>query len=148
MKNALALLACALTVLLSLPSAAQVRFIPPPEPYPFSTAVAVDGILYVSGEVGTGPDGKLVEGFEAQARQTMDNIARTLKAERLTMDDVFKCTVYLTDMSRWADFNKIYVPYFKPGRLPARSAVGANGLALGALMEVECWARLPKTASK
>jgi 2-iminobutanoate/2-iminopropanoate deaminase len=148
MKKAFALAACAVTVLLSLPSAAQVRFIPTPEPAPFSLAVAVDGILYVSGEVGTGPDGKLVPGFEAQARQTMDNIARTLEAERLTMDDVFKCTVYLADMSRWADFNVIYVPYFKPGRLPARSAVGASGLAMGAFMEVECWARIPKTAGK
>ena len=149
MKKLLALSACAVTILLALPGVAQVRFIPPPEPYPFSTAVAVDGILYISGEIGTGPDGKLVEGFEAQARQTMDNIATTLKAQQLTMDDVFKCTVYLAHIDRWADFNKIYVPYFKAGRLPARSAVGANGLAEGALMEVECWARIPKApASK
>ena len=147
MKRMLALSACVATILFSLPSVAQVRFIQPPEPYPFSTAVAVDGILYISGEVGTGPDGKLVQGFEAQARQTMNNIGATLKAEKLTMDDVFKCTVYLADMARWADFNKIYVPYFKAGRLPARSAVGASGLALGALMEVECWARIPKAAA-
>ena len=46
----------------------------------------------------------------------------------------------LADMSKWGDFNKIYVTYFKPERLPARSALGANGLALGAQVELECWA--------
>jgi 2-iminobutanoate/2-iminopropanoate deaminase len=43
-------------------------------------------------------------------------------------------------MSKWRDFNKVYVTYFKPERLPARSALGANGLALGAQIELECWA--------
>ena len=116
---------------------------PPPKSYPFSTAVAAGGILWISGEVGTGADGKLVEGFEPQVRQTLDNITATLKTQGLTMDDVFKCTVYLADMKRWEDFNRIYVRYFKKGRLPARSAVGANGLAGGALTEVECLAKLP-----
>jgi 2-iminobutanoate/2-iminopropanoate deaminase len=53
---------------------------------------------------------------------------------------VFKCTVMLADMTKWPDFNKVYVSYFDPDRLPARSAFGASGLALGAQVEVECWA--------
>ena len=49
----------------------------------------------------------------------------------------------IADMGKWADFNKVYVTYFKPGRLPARSAFGANGLALGGEIEVECMAYAP-----
>lgn len=122
--------------------AAPARHVPAAEGFPFSKAVAVDGVLYLSGEIGTGPDGKLVQGFDAQVRQTMDNIVVTLAREGLTTDDVFKCTVYLADMSQWGAFNRIYVSYFKPGRLPARSALGVNGLAMGAVTEVECWATL------
>ncbi|KAJ8137144.1 hypothetical protein OY671_009643, partial [Metschnikowia pulcherrima] len=110
------------------------------EGFPFSKAVEVDGVSYLSGEIGTGPDGKSVQGFDAQVRQTMDNIVATLAREGLTTDDVFKCTVYLADMSQWSAFNRIYSSYFKPGRLPARSALGVNGLAMGAVTEVECWA--------
>jgi 2-iminobutanoate/2-iminopropanoate deaminase len=44
----------------------------------------------------------------------------------------------IADMAKWGDFNKVYVTYFKPDRLPARSAFGANGLALGAQVELEC----------
>lgn len=124
--------------------AAPARHVPAAVGFPFSKAVAVDGILYLSGEIGTGPDGKLVQGFDAQVRQTMDNIVATLAREGLNTDDVFKCTVYLADMSQWSAFNRIYVSYFKPGRLPARSALGVNGLAMGAVTEVECWATLPR----
>jgi 2-iminobutanoate/2-iminopropanoate deaminase len=136
--TALALIGLAMT---SPGLAAGVRHVPGPPGAPFSTATEVDGILYLSGEVGVGADGKLVDGFEAQSRQVMDNIAATLKAEKLGMDDVFKCTILLTDMRRWGDFNTTYVGYFTPGRLPARSAIGANGLAMGALIEVECLAK-------
>jgi reactive intermediate/imine deaminase len=122
--------------------AQDMKFTPAFEGAPFSSAVEVDGILYMSGQIGTGADGKLVEGWEAQSRQVMDNIAATLKAHGRTMDDVFKCTVMIEDMAKWADFNKIYVTYFKPGRLPARSAIGADGLAMGAAVEVECLARV------
>jgi enamine deaminase RidA (YjgF/YER057c/UK114 family) len=71
----------------------------------------------------------------------MDNIAAVLGRHGAAMDDVVKCTVFLTDMSKFAAFNAIYVSYFKPGRLPARSAVGPASLAApGAQLEVECWA--------
>jgi 2-iminobutanoate/2-iminopropanoate deaminase len=109
---------------------------------PFSQAVRVGDVLYLSGSLGNVP-GKLElvpGGMEAEAKQTMENIAAVLKAHDLSFDDVFKCTVMMADMSKWADFNKVYVTYFKPDRLPARSAFGANGLALGAQVEVECWA--------
>ncbi len=119
---------------------AQPRFVPAAPGSPFSSAVQVGDVLYLAGQIGNGPDGKLPAGMPAQAKQAMDNIAGVLKGQGLSMNDVFKCSVFLADMSQWSDFNKIYVPYFDAKRLPARSALGANGLAAGALLEVECWA--------
>ena len=109
-------------------------------PAPFSTAVRVGNVLYMSGQIGIGPDGKLPETFDGQAKQTMENIGGVLKAHGLGWGDVFKCTVFIADMKNWPAFNAVYVPYFPAGRLPARSAVGASGLALGAMMELECMA--------
>ena len=114
------------------------------QPLPFSQAVRVGDVLYLSGQIGVREDGTLPEGMAAQARQTMDNIAGVLRLAGLSWRDVFKCTVMLDDMADWPAFNQIYVPYFEPGRLPARSALGADGLALGALVEVECMAHMPQ----
>jgi reactive intermediate/imine deaminase len=113
---------------------------------PFSAAVRVDEVLYLSGQLGNVP-GKLElvpGGLEAETRQTMENIGAVLSANGLAFDDVFKCTVMLADISEWAAFNRVYVSYFKPDRLPARSAFGAAGLALGARVELECWAWIGK----
>ena len=109
---------------------------------PFSDAVQVGDVLYISGQIGAEPgvDHVVAGGIEAESRQVMDNIGGVLKARGLSYDNVFKCTVMIGDMAKWGDFNKVYVPYFKPDRLPARSAFGANGLAKGAAVEVECWA--------
>jgi len=109
---------------------------------PFSQAVRVGDVLYLSGAVGTIPGTmELVPGgIEAETRQAMDNIGAVLREHNLSFDDVFKCTVMLADMASWAAFNKVYVTYFKPDRLPARSAFGTSGLALGAQVELECLA--------
>ena len=107
---------------------------------PFSDAVRVDDTLYLSGEIGRRSDGTLPEGIESQARQTMDNIGAKLKAQGLGFGDLVKCTVMLDDMKDWPAFNRVYVTYFPDGKFPARSAFGADGLALGALVEVECMA--------
>jgi 2-iminobutanoate/2-iminopropanoate deaminase len=114
---------------------------------PFSDAVRVGDVLYLSGALGNVP-GKtelVGGGIEAQTRAMMENIARVLNANGLSFDDVFKCLVMMKDMSEWPAFNKIYVDYFKPDRLPARSAFGASALALGAAVEMECWAYAGKT---
>ena len=110
------------------------------QPLPFSDAVRAGDILYLSGQIGIGPDGKLPDGIEAQTRQAMDNIGTVLKRAGLGYEDVFHCTAFLADMKDWPAFNKVYVPYFPTGKMPARSAFGANGLALGALLEIECQA--------
>ena len=105
---------------------------------PFSDAVRVGDTLYLSGEIGRAPNGTLPDGIEAQARQTMDNISAKLKGQGLGWGDVVKCTVMLDDMKDWPAFNQVYMTYFTDGKFPARSAFGADGLALGALVEVEC----------
>jgi 2-iminobutanoate/2-iminopropanoate deaminase len=110
------------------------------QPLPFSEAVRVGDILYLSGQLGRGPDGKLPDGIEAQTRQTLDNIGATLKSAGLGFEDVFHCTAMLSDMKLWPDFNKVYVTYFPLGNRPACSAFGASGLALGGLIELECQA--------
>ncbi|WP_417317054.1 RidA family protein [Emcibacter sp.] len=130
----------ALLSALALPVLADVTHHPHPNPnLPFAEAVDYNGVLYMSGQIATGPDGKIVPGGMAeQARQTMDNIKAVTEKYGSHMDKILKCTVFLDDMSQWGDFNKVYVTYFPKGKLPARSALGADGLALGALLEVEC----------
>jgi len=110
------------------------------KPLPFSEAVRADDTIYLSGQIGRASDGTLPKGIEAQARQTMDNIGATLAKAGSGWDDVVKCTVMLDNMNDWPAFNAVYVTYFKEGKFPARSAFGADGLALGALVEVECLA--------
>jgi 2-iminobutanoate/2-iminopropanoate deaminase len=109
---------------------------------PFSDAVRTGDVLHLSGQIGNLP-GRLElvpGGLGPETRQMMENIARVLNSEGLSFDNVFKCTVMLADMSRWAEFNEIYISYFNSGRLPARSAFGASALALGAAVEMECCA--------
>jgi reactive intermediate/imine deaminase len=110
---------------------------------PFSSAVRAGDVLYVSGQIGTRADGTMPAGIEAQSRQTMDNVGAILARAGLGWRDVFRCLVMLEDMSEWQAFNRVYVTYFEDGRLPARSALGADGLALGARVEVECQAWAP-----
>ena len=141
---ATALLMLAATGAAAQPARPMVENFPAPpiggNPAPFATAVRVGDVLYLSGAIGVRPDGTLPDGFEPQARQTMENIGAVLKARGLGWGDVFKCTVMLDNMADWPKFNAIYVPYFPAGKLPARSAFGADGLALGALIELECLA--------
>jgi 2-iminobutanoate/2-iminopropanoate deaminase len=110
---------------------------------PFSKAVRVGGMLYLSGEIGVKPGTlELVKGgITAQTKQTMDNIQATLEANGSSMDRVVKCFVMLADMNEWPQMNAVYRTYFK-GRFPARSAMGANGLALGGRVEIECMAEV------
>jgi reactive intermediate/imine deaminase len=107
---------------------------------PFSSAVRVGDVLYLSGQIGVAADGKLPAGIDAQTRQAMENIGGVLKRAGLGWGDVFHCTAMLSDMKNWPAFNDVYVPYFPKGKLPARSAFGASGLALGGLIELECQA--------
>src|SRR5689334_3997028 len=104
---------------------------------PFSEAVRVGETLYLSGAIGIDASGRLVEGgIEAETRQAMENIAAILERHGSSMACVVKVTVMLADMAEWYAANKVYLEFF-PDHLPARSAFGANGLALGARVEIE-----------
>jgi len=108
---------------------------------PFSEAVRVGNWLILSGQIGRNPEtGALPPGgIKPETKQTMDNIKRTLEKYGSSLDQVVKCTVMLADISEWSAMNEVYVTYF-PGHKPARSAFGTSGLALGARLEIECWA--------
>ena len=109
--------------------------------YPFSEAVRFGNMLYLSGQLGAVPGtGVVVEGgIQAETRQTLEIIKTTLERYGSSMDRVVKCTAMIDNMSEWPAMNEIYAEYF-PGPKPARSALGADGLALGAKIELECWA--------
>ncbi len=124
--------------------AAQVEYARGNPRLPFSPAVRVGDVLYLSGQIGFDASDRLPEGIEAQGRQAMENIAAVLKTQGASMRDVFKCTVMMADMRQWADFNTVYTAFFEPDRLPARSAFGSSGLVGGALLEIECWAYAPR----
>ena len=106
---------------------------------PFSEAVRVGHMLYLSGQLGFDPKtSKLAEGgIAGETRQTMENIKATLEKHGSSMAEVVKCTVFLADIKEWAAMNEVYMTYF-PSDPPARSALGSSGLALGARTEIEC----------
>jgi 2-iminobutanoate/2-iminopropanoate deaminase len=134
---ALAAAACASTV--RRPAGAP-EFLTPygPPAYPFSPAVRVGDLLFLSGQIGTDSAGRLVPGgIEAETRRTLDNIADILRRTGSSLDRVVKCTVMMADMREWPAMNAVYATYF-PTNKPARSALGATGLALGARVEIEC----------
>lgn len=110
---------------------------------PFTPAVQVGDILYLAGQIGTAASaqgGVVPGGIQAETRQTMENIKEVLEKSGSSMDRVFKCTVFMADMKEWDAMNEVYVTFF-PGNKPARSALGASGLALNAKVEIECLAR-------
>jgi len=117
----------------------EVEFIQAGSPSPvFSPAVRVGNLLFLSGQIGTDSTNRLVAGgLQAEGRQALNNIKRVLEQNGSSLDKVVKCTVFLADIREWQDFNDIYVTYFR-ARKPARSAMAASGLALGARVEIEC----------
>ena len=107
---------------------------------PLSSIVEVGNTIYLAGMLGTGADGQLAAGgIEAETKQAMENIRAALTRVNATMDDVVKCTVFLADMAERDPMNAVYTTYFAKHN-PARSAVGVNGLARDARVEVECLA--------
>jgi len=107
---------------------------------PFSEAVRVGNMLYLSWQMGTDESLKIVPGgIEAETRQTLANMKAILERHGSSLDCVVKCMVMMSNMKEWPAMNAIYVQHF-PSHLPARSAFGAAALALGGRVEIECMA--------
>lgn len=108
---------------------------------PFSSAVQVGNVLYLSGQIGVLPGTRqLVDtGVTKQTQQALENMKAVLTYAGSSMERVFKCTVFLANIRDYDDMNRAYATFF-PKDPPARSTVAGSGLALGAKVEVECLA--------
>ena len=108
---------------------------------PFSSAVRVGNMLYLSGQIGSkiGTRELADTGIAGQTRQALENIKAVLVSAGSSLDRAVKCTVFLADIKDYAAMNAVYATYF-PKDPPARSTVAGSGLALGARVEIECMA--------
>ena len=106
---------------------------------PFSSAVRIGDLVFLSGQIGNVPGSRQLAdtGIAGQTRQTFENIKTVLAAAGTSLERVVKCTVFLVDMRDYAGMNAVYAEYF-PKDPPARSTVAGSGLALGARVEIEC----------
>lgn len=106
---------------------------------PYSQAIEVNNLLFLSGQLPADPKtGNLVEGgIKEQTKQAFENIKSVLSAAGLTTDNIVKTTVFLADMSLFAEMNEVYATYFN-GDFPARSSFAVKSLPKGALVEIEC----------
>src|SRR5207237_9967294 len=110
----------------------------PNSPGPFSEAVRVDNLIFLSGVLGTDSTGRLAAGgISAETKQALENVKAALERNGLSMDRVVKCTAMLADIAEWGAMNTEYAKYF-PGPKPARSAFGASGLVRAGRIELEC----------
>jgi 2-iminobutanoate/2-iminopropanoate deaminase len=103
---------------------------------PYSHAVVANGFVYVSGQGPVDPEtGTMPDGFADQVRQTLKNVRTILEAAGSSLDDVVKVNAYVTDLTRFAEFNEVYKEFFRNDP-PARTTVAAA--LLGILVEVDC----------
>ena len=115
-----------------------------PEPAgPYSHAVVANGFVYISGQGPIQPEtGEMPDSFEEQVRQTLDNVKTILEAAGSDLDHVVKVNAYITDLTRFSEFNEVYKEFFQNAP-PARTTV-ATAL-LGMLVEVDCVALVEQT---
>ncbi|MDD4365239.1 MAG: RidA family protein [Synergistales bacterium] len=108
---------------------------------PYSQAIDGGDAVFLSGQIGIDPaSGKFVEGVEAQARQALKNIGNVLAEAGLSLENVVKTTIFLTDIGDFAAVNAVYASFFAEP-YPARSCLQVMALPGGALVEIEVLAR-------
>ncbi len=134
--------------LLGSAGATPPEFFPSADPalaaLPFSEAVRLGNVLFVSGQIGNvpGTTALVPGGIAAESHQVLENIQAILVRHGSSLTNVLKVTVFLADMHEWPAFNTVYRGFFQE-HFPSRSALGATGLALGARVELECIAYVP-----
>jgi 2-iminobutanoate/2-iminopropanoate deaminase len=107
---------------------------------PYSQAIAVNGIVYTSGQISLNTEGKMVgNDVETQTHQVMKNLLHVLQAAGSEYNDVIKTTIFLSEMDDFLKVNKIYAEYFGDHK-PARSTVAVKTLPKNALVEIDCMA--------
>lgn len=105
---------------------------------PYCQAKLCGNTLYTSGQLGLDPaTGKLPEGIEAQAKQSLTNLGNVLAEAGMGFGDVVKTTCFLADIADFAAFNAVYAQFFT-GEVPARSCFAVKSLPMGGLVEIEC----------
>ena len=105
---------------------------------PYSQAQVIGDLVITSGQLPIDvATGAFPEGIEAQTRQSLTNVKAIIEAAGLTMDNVVKTTVFLSDMNNFAAMNGVYAEFFTEGKYPARSAVEVARLPKDALVEIE-----------
>jgi reactive intermediate/imine deaminase len=117
-----------------------------PDPVaPFIHAVEADGWVFITGQMpfsGTSIDEAYPQGIEAQTHQVMKNLEAVLKGCGLGLANVLSARIYLMHFDDdYAPMNAVYASYFPPGKRPARTCIGVNGLAKGARIEIDMVAR-------
>jgi 2-iminobutanoate/2-iminopropanoate deaminase len=130
----------ALSIALGASAFAQGKKVIQPKEFPtgrpFSPGILVDGTLYVAGQTGNDPKTGTIPGdFEAEVKQTLENIKLVLTEAKMTFDDAVAVQVYLTDMELFPRMNAVYTTYFKEPR-PARTTVGIAKLVGTAKIEI------------
>ena len=106
----------------------------------YNQAILANGMLYTSGQIAINPEtGKLCEAdISVQTKQVFQNLENILQEAGLGLPDMVKTTVFIADMSLFAEFNEVYKSYFTKENAPARSCVAVKGLPMNALVEIEC----------
>jgi reactive intermediate/imine deaminase len=111
-----------------------------PEPVaPYAHATAAGGLLCVTGQLGVDAGSGLLVGDDiaVQTDQVLRNLLRVLELCDAGIEQVMHARAYITSMDLYAAFNAAYEAWFAPGELPARTCVAVDGLALGALVEID-----------
>ena len=104
---------------------------------PYSQAISAGAFVFVSGQIPLDPQGALVQGgISEQTERCLQNIAAILQTAGLTLGDVVKTTVYLTNMGQFASMNEVYARHFK-APFPARATVEVTALPKGVAVEIE-----------
>ena len=104
---------------------------------PYSQAIDTGSMVFVSGQIPVNPaTGEIPEGIKAQSAQSLANVKAILAEAGLTVDNVVKTTVFLSDMANFVPMNEVYASVFT-APFPARSAVAVRELPKGVLVEIE-----------
>jgi reactive intermediate/imine deaminase len=110
---------------------------------PFSTAVKANGFLFISGQIGLDNSGKLVNGFDNEVKQILNNVGIILQENQLAFSDIATVTIYIKDMQNFQRLNEVYRTYFD-GSFPSRTCIAVVDLPMKANVEMTVTAAITK----